>query len=136
MLRPDPTPPAPSPVPHLLGKFFPCLTRHGQITSDLKPLPVSPRPLIVSKLQFHLMTNVDEIDILWYYIVVNRKPLIQTNPYLKHPKNRQILLSIAVSSSTAIEGVHEVVPEAAPFRPSGGKTPILREPVVPYGSRR
>jgi len=65
-----------------------------------------------------------------------RKSLIETNPYLKNPKDRQILLFIAVSSSTAIEGVHGVVPEAASFRPSGGKAPILREPVVSYESQR
>jgi hypothetical protein len=37
---------------------------------------------------------------------VNGKPLIETNPYLKDPKKRQLSLYTAVSSSTAIEGVH------------------------------
>jgi hypothetical protein len=36
---------------------------------------------------------------------MKRKPLIQANPYLKDPANQQRLLSIAVSSSTAIEGI-------------------------------
>jgi|MudIll2142460700_1097286.scaffolds.fasta_scaffold30189_2 hypothetical protein len=67
---------------------------------------------------------------------MSRKPLIQANPYLKDPANRQRLLSIAVSSSTAIEGIHRVLPEATSFRPTAAKSIILREPVVSYGSRR
>jgi hypothetical protein len=67
---------------------------------------------------------------------MNRKPLIQTNPYLRDSRTRRKVLSVVISSSTAIEGVHGVVPEAASFRPSGGKAPILRESVVSYGSRR
>jgi len=72
---------------------------------------------------------------LLYYIIVNRKSLIQTNPYLKDSKSRQKLLSVVVSSSTAIEGIHGVVSEAPGFRPPGGKPPILHESVVSYGSR-
>jgi len=67
---------------------------------------------------------------------MNRKPLIQANPYLKDPANRQRLLSIVVSSSTAIEGIHRVLPEATRFPPIAAKSVILREPVVSYGSRR
>jgi len=67
---------------------------------------------------------------------MNRKPLIQANPYLKDPANRQKLLSIAVSSSTAIEGIHGVLPEATGFRQTTAKSVILREPAVSYGSRR
>ena len=67
---------------------------------------------------------------------MNRKPLIQANPYLKDPANRQRLLSIAVSSSTAIEGVHGVVPEVASFRSRAVKPATVRESVVSYGSRR
>jgi hypothetical protein len=37
---------------------------------------------------------------------VNDKPLIETNPYLKDPAKRQLSLYAAISSSTAIEGVH------------------------------
>jgi hypothetical protein len=67
---------------------------------------------------------------------MNRKPLIQTNPYLRDSKNLRKVLSAVISSSTAIEGVHGVMPGAASFRPSCGKAPILRESVVSYGSRR
>jgi hypothetical protein len=67
---------------------------------------------------------------------MTRKFLIQTNSYLKDPKNRQMLLSIAISSSTAIEGIHGVLPEAASFRPTTSKPAILHESVVSYGSRR
>ncbi len=37
---------------------------------------------------------------------MNGKPLTETNPYLKDPKERKTLLLISVSTSTAIEGVH------------------------------
>ena len=67
---------------------------------------------------------------------MNRKPLIQANPYLKDPANRQKLLSIVVSSSTAIEGIHRLLPEATIFRPTAAKSVILRDPAVSYGSRR
>jgi hypothetical protein len=40
-----------------------------------------------------------------------------------------------VSSSTAIEGVQGVVPEAASFRSRAGKPATVRESVVSYGSR-
>ena len=67
---------------------------------------------------------------------MNQKPLIQTNPYLRDPKNRQKLLSAVVSSSTAIEGVRGVMPEPASFRSGAGKPAIVRESAVSYGSRR
>jgi hypothetical protein len=67
---------------------------------------------------------------------MNRRSLIQTNPYLRDSKNRQKLLSVAVSSSTAIEGVHGVVPEVASFRSRAGKPAMVREPAVSSGSRR
>lgn len=39
-----------------------------------------------------------------------KKPLIETNPYLRDPVQREILLDIAVRSSTAIEGVQVLLP--------------------------
>jgi hypothetical protein len=67
---------------------------------------------------------------------MNRNPLIQTNPYLRNSKNRQKLLSVVVSSSTAIEGIHGVVLEAINFRSRAGKPAIVRESGVSYRSRR
>jgi len=67
---------------------------------------------------------------------MNRKPLIQTNPYLKGSANRLRLLSIAISSSTAIEGIYRVLPEPISFGATAAKSVILRGPVVSYGSRR
>ena len=39
-----------------------------------------------------------------------QKPLVETNPYLRDSKRRELLLSTAVSTSTGIEGVHVVLP--------------------------
>jgi hypothetical protein len=41
---------------------------------------------------------------MWYKKAMRKKPLIETNPYLKDPAQRQSLLWMAVSSSSAIEG--------------------------------
>lgn len=41
--------------------------------------------------------------ILWYNKNMPKKPLIETNPYLRDPEKRQALIYTAVSSSTAIE---------------------------------
>jgi len=38
--------------------------------------------------------------------VMKKKPLIETNPYLKDLRIREEMLIISVDSSTAIEGVH------------------------------
>ena len=62
--------------------------------------------------------------------------MIQANPYLKDPTNRQRLLSLTVSSSKAIEGIHRVWLEATRYRPTAVRSVIIREPVVSYGSRR
>jgi hypothetical protein len=67
---------------------------------------------------------------------MNQKSLIQTNPYLKDSKNLQKVLSAVVSSSTAIEGVHRVVPKAVRYRTKASLNPIVRESVVSYGARR
>ena len=40
---------------------------------------------------------------MWYTCCMAEKPLIETNPYLKNPKQREQLLLINVGSSTAIE---------------------------------
>ena len=36
---------------------------------------------------------------------MRRKSLLKTNPYLKDPELRKALISLSVSSSTAVEGV-------------------------------
>jgi len=41
---------------------------------------------------------------VWYKKSTRKKPLIETNSYLKDPGQRQSLLWTAVSSSSAIEG--------------------------------
>lgn len=38
-------------------------------------------------------------------LIMSKKSLIKTNPYLKNPQQREELLYTSVSSSTAIEGV-------------------------------
>ena len=40
------------------------------------------------------------------------KPLVETNPYLKDPKVRVQLLAWAVSTSTSIETIHTIDPQA------------------------
>ncbi len=67
---------------------------------------------------------------------MNQKSLIQTNPYLRDSKNRRKVLSAVVSYSTAIEGVHGVVPKTASYRARVGIDPIVRESVASYGRRR
>ncbi len=64
-----------------------------------------------------------------------KKPLIETNPYLVNSTQRQELFYTSVTSSTAIEGVHDVLPESV--KPSGKLTKTtLREREESYGSRR
>ena len=41
---------------------------------------------------------------------MSEKPLIQTNPYLKNSSQRDWLLLIAANTSTAVEGIHVVIP--------------------------
>ena len=58
---------------------------------------------------------------------VNGKPLIETNPYLKDPKKRQLSLYTAVSSSTAIEGVHIAFSKSKNRVKTPGKSITLSE---------
>lgn len=37
---------------------------------------------------------------------MRKKPLSETNPYLKDPAKRETMIKKAVISSTAIEGIH------------------------------
>ena len=67
--------------------------------------------------------------------IMLKKPLIETNPYLKDPVQRKSLLDISVSSSTAIEGVRIVFPQP-PKTQAPDKSPTLNEPEGSYGSRR
>lgn len=43
---------------------------------------------------------------------MKNKSLLETNPYLKDPAKRRLLLYTSVQSSTAIEGVHTAVAKA------------------------
>ena len=66
---------------------------------------------------------------------MNDKPLIETNPYLKNPKKRQFFLYTAVSSSTAIEGVHIAFSKSMNRGKATGKSINLSEPEVSGESR-
>ena len=39
-----------------------------------------------------------------------KRTLKDTNPYLKNPKQRDNLLRASVNTSTAVEGVHFIIP--------------------------
>jgi len=58
-----------------------------------------------------LVFSVRLAVILWYISFVRKKPLIETNPYLKDPAKRQSLFYTTVASSTAIEGVRVAISE-------------------------
>lgn len=69
-------------------------------------------------------------------ILMLKESLINTNPYLKDPEKRELLLFTAISSSTAIEGVH-VIPIPSPnIHPYTAKPIKIRESVESSGSRR
>jgi len=42
---------------------------------------------------------------------MKKKPLKETNPYLKDPELRDALINLSVSSSTAVEGVRITYPK-------------------------
>jgi len=44
-------------------------------------------------------------------LIMKKKSLLETNPYLKDPELRAALIEISVASSTAIEGVHIKIPK-------------------------
>ena len=46
-------------------------------------------------------------SVSWYNLsMMSEKPLSETNPYLQDPKEREKLIVIAASTSSAIEGIH------------------------------
>ena len=65
-----------------------------------------------------------------------KKPLIETNPYLRSPTQRKALLYTSVTSNTAVEGAHVAIPQ--PLRDQSPKPTgtTLREREESYGSRR
>ena len=44
-------------------------------------------------------------------LIMKKKSLLETNPYLKDPELRKYLIEQFVASSTAIEGVHVKYPK-------------------------
>lgn len=44
-------------------------------------------------------------------LIMKKKSLLETNPYLKDPELRDALIKIFVASSTAIEGVRIKIPK-------------------------
>ena len=65
-----------------------------------------------------------------------KKPLVETNPYLRKPQGRRALLYTSVSSSTAIEGVHAAVSQALKPPQKPGRLTIIRDSGESYRSRR
>lgn len=57
---------------------------------------------------------------------MRKKPLIETNPYLKDPKKREAMIKRSVLSSTAIEGVHAAALKALGFDKKHKKTKTIK----------
>ena len=64
------------------------------------------------------------------------KPLIETNPYLIDPQQREKLLYTSVCTSTAIEGVKVTFVPPKPFTEDPGQTPLVKQPAGSYGRHR
>lgn len=52
---------------------------------------------------------------------MKKKSLLETNPYLKDPQNREAMITRAVLSSSAIEGVRAAASRALSSRLSAGQ---------------
>jgi hypothetical protein len=64
---------------------------------------------------------------------MRRKSLLKTNPYLKDPELRKALISLSVSSSTAVEGVLTKYPKISKSLEKKLKSIIsLQEPSASY----
>jgi hypothetical protein len=57
------------------------------------------------------------------HIVMQKKSLSKTNPYLKNPAERRAMLYTSVATSSAIEGV--IMAEAKPGKPSKKHKPSM-----------
>lgn len=57
---------------------------------------------------------------------MHKKPLIETNPYLKDPKKREAMINRSVISSTAIEGVHTAALKALGLDKKHNKTKTIK----------
>lgn len=67
---------------------------------------------------------------------MSKIPLSKSNPYLKEAADLKALLLHSVATSTAIEGVHGVLPKAyKPARKKNGAS-IVREREASYRARR
>jgi hypothetical protein len=67
---------------------------------------------------------------------MRKKPLVETNPYLKDPVQRQSLLWTAVSTSSAIEGARPFFTRTS-VATEVVDAPIIRESAeASYGPRR
>jgi len=64
------------------------------------------------------------------------KPLIETNPYLIDPTQREKLLYTSVCSSTAIEGVNVKFPLPNTATLYSGQVSLVKESEGFYGRRR
>jgi hypothetical protein len=86
--------------------------------------------------QTSLIFHDDERFILWYNNAMLKKPLIETNPYLKDPEQRRALIYTTVTSSTAIETGHTVVDRTIQPSPSLEKAIHAAESEETYRPRR
>jgi hypothetical protein len=67
---------------------------------------------------------------------MSKVPLSKSNPYLREASDLKAVLRDSVATSTAIEGVHGVLPkEYKPSRKKNGAS-IAREREASYRSRR
>jgi hypothetical protein len=64
------------------------------------------------------------------------KPLIETNPYLIDPQQREKLLYTSVCTSTAIESVKVTTVQLKPFTEDPGQISLVKQPDGSYGPRR
>ncbi|CBE67446.1 protein of unknown function [Candidatus Methylomirabilis oxygeniifera] len=67
---------------------------------------------------------------------MRKKPLIETNPYLKDPAQRQSLLWTAVSSSSIIEGARLGLTLASVASKAIDTVNSPKKPTASSGSRR
>ncbi|MBI5194817.1 MAG: hypothetical protein HZA10_00675 [Nitrospirae bacterium] len=68
---------------------------------------------------------------------MKKKPLKETNPYLRNPDLREALVNLSVSSSTAVEGVRTRYPKLSKSLEKKLKAVIaVHEPSASYGSQK
>lgn len=72
---------------------------------------------------------------LLYSLFMRKKPLIETNPYLRDPAKRQAMIAQAILSSSAIEGVRKAAAKVVAAG-KGGQPTVPRKPAKSSKSPR